>query len=78
MQKPKADQIISNDTLLSKLRKVIDQFALIEEKDEEEMLLRIAEMVTEYPQELESAFENIKNGEETVGKADLREMFQNL
>ena len=78
MQKPKADQIISNDTLLSKLRKVIDQFILIEEKDEEEMLLRIAEMVTEYPQELESAFEKIKNGEETVGKADLREMFQNL
>lgn len=78
MQKPKADQIISNDTLLSKLRKVIDQFALIEEKDEEEMLLRIAEMVTEYPQELESAFEKIKNGEETVCKADLREMFQNL
>jgi hypothetical protein len=32
------------------------------------MLLRIAEMVTEYPEELETAFEKIKNGEETVPK----------
>lgn len=35
-------------------------------------------MVTEYPQELETAFEKIKNGEETVAKQDLIEMFQNL
>ena len=32
--------------LLGKLRKVIDQFELIDEKEEEDMLLRVAEMVT--------------------------------
>lgn len=42
------------------------------------MLLRIAQMVTEYPEELETAFQKIKNGEDTVQKNDLIEMFKKL
>lgn len=65
---PSQSQTVTSELLLTKLRKVIDQFELIDEKEEEDMLLRIAEMVTEYPEELETAFEKIKNGEETVAK----------
>jgi hypothetical protein len=50
----------------------------LEESEEKEMILRIAEMTSSYPYELESAFENIKNGEETVSRKDLIEMFQKL
>ena len=35
------------------------------------MIVRISEMTCSYPQELEAAFENIKNGEDTVSKANL-------
>lgn len=40
--------------------------------------MRIAEMTSTYPYELETAFENIKNGEDTVPKKDLITMFQKL
>jgi hypothetical protein len=42
------------------------------------MIIRVAQMVSTYPQELQLAFENIKNGEETVTKQDFIEMFRNL
>jgi hypothetical protein len=42
------------------------------------MIIRIAEMTSTYPRELQVAFENIKNGEETVGRQDLIEMFKKL
>lgn len=42
------------------------------------MILRIAEMTSTYPYQLETAFENIKNGEETVTKKNLISMFQKL
>ena len=42
------------------------------------MLLRIAEMATTYPNELEIAFEKIKNGPETVPKGKMMEMFRKL
>ena len=48
------------------------------EEEEEEILLRIAEMTTQYPEELAGAFENIKNGPETVAKGKLIEMFKKL
>lgn len=35
-------------------------------------------MTCTYPQELEVAFENIKNGEQTVSKDKLIEMFEKL
>lgn len=35
-------------------------------------------MTTEYPAELENAFENIKNGPETVSKDKMIEMFRKL
>ena len=35
-------------------------------------------MTSTYPNELQVAFQNIKNGEETVSKKDLIEMFQKL
>lgn len=35
-------------------------------------------MTSTYPYELETAFQNIKNGEETVTKKDLIEMFKKL
>lgn len=35
-------------------------------------------MTTTYPQELHIAFENIKNGEQTVAKKDLIDMFKKL
>lgn len=35
-------------------------------------------MTSTYPYELETAFENIKNSEETVAKKDLIEMFKKL
>ena len=42
------------------------------------MILRIAEMTSTYPAQLEHAFESIKNGEETVARKDLNEMFSKL
>lgn len=35
-------------------------------------------MTTQYPEELSNAFENIKNGPETVSKDKLIEMFKKL
>lgn len=40
--------------------------------------MRIAEMTSTYPEQLQIAFDNIKNGEQTVAKKDLIEMFQKL
>ena len=57
---------------------MIDDFVLPEEDEEEEMLLRIAEMTTTYPSELEIAFEKIKNGPETVARDKLIDMFKKL
>lgn len=42
------------------------------------MIIKIAEMTSAYPTQLQLAFENIKNGQETVGRADLIEMFKKL
>ena len=42
------------------------------------MLLRIAQMVTQYPGELEAAFEKVKNGPDTVSKTKLVELFRQL
>lgn len=42
------------------------------------MIIRISEMTCTYPQQLEAAFEDIKNGEETVSKDKLIEMFEKL
>jgi hypothetical protein len=54
---------ITSTALVGKLRKVIDDFQLMEENEEKEMIIRIAEMTSTYPRELQVAFENIKNGE---------------
>lgn len=40
--------------------------------------MSIAEMTTQYPDQLENAFEKIKNGPDTVAKKDLIEMFKKL
>jgi hypothetical protein len=77
-EKIEAADKITNVILVTKLRKVIDDFELLEENEEKEMIIRIAEMTSTYPRELQVAFENIKNGEETVGRKDLIEMFQKL
>jgi Zn finger protein HypA/HybF involved in hydrogenase expression len=69
---------LGHAVLVAKLRKVIDDFELMSEEEEKEMIVRIAEMTSTYPKELQMAFENIKNGEETVAKKDLIEMFQKL
>lgn len=42
------------------------------------MIQRVVEMTLSYPNELETAFENIKNGEQTVAKADLVNLFRKL
>lgn len=42
------------------------------------MIIRIAEMTSSYPQELQLAFENIKNGEQTASKQDMIQMFKKL
>ena len=42
------------------------------------MIIRIAQMVSSYPEELQLAFENIKNGEQTVAKQDMINMFRKL
>jgi hypothetical protein len=70
--------MITNTVLIQKLRKVIDNFQLLEESEEKEMIMRIAEMTSTYPYELETAFEKIKNGEDTIAKKDLIALFQNL
>lgn len=62
-EKSEGTDAISNAVLVSKLRKVIDDFELMEENEEKEMIIRIAEMTSTYPRELQVAFENIKNGE---------------
>ena len=69
---------LTKEVLVSKLRKVVDDFILLEEDEEKEMIVRIAEMTSTYPRELQVAFENIKNGEETVGRKDLIQMFKKL
>ena len=35
-------------------------------------------MTSTYPQQLEAAFEKVKNGEGTLAKADLKDMFKKL
>lgn len=42
------------------------------------MLLRIAQMTTTYPGELEAAFQKVKNGPDTICKEKLVEMFKQL
>lgn len=42
------------------------------------MIIRVAEMTTAYPEELHIAFNNVTNGEETVSKKDLIELFRKL
>ena len=70
--------MLTSTVLIAKLRKVVDDFTIMEEAEEKEMIMRIAEMTSTYPYELETAFENIKNGEDTVAKQDLIVMFQKL
>ena len=70
--------MLTSEVLIPKLRKVVEEFELMDEAEEKEMILKISEMTSSYPYELETAFENIKNGEDTVGKADLISMFQKL
>lgn len=72
------NEMLENSVLISKLRKVVEDFELMEESEEKDMIMRIAEMTSTYPYELETAFENIKNGDDTVGKQDLISMFQKL
>ncbi len=74
----KQGEQLASAVLISKIRKVIEDFELMEEDEEKEMITRIAEMTSTYPYELETAFENIKNGEDTVSKQNLIEMFQKL
>lgn len=50
----------------------------MDENEEKEMILRISEMACDYPYELEAAFMEIRNGENTVSKKDLTEMFLKL
>lgn len=35
-------------------------------------------MTSNYPRQLQIAFQNIRNGEQTVARGDLKEMFQKL
>ena len=77
-EKNEGSDAIPNAALVAKLRKVIDDFELMEENEEKEMIIRIAEMTSTYPRQLQVAFENIKNGEETVARKDLIEMFKKL
>lgn len=69
---------LKSDVLIVKLRKVIEDFPLLGEAEEKEMIQSITKMTCTYPQELQAAFEQIKNGEETVSKKDLVQMFRKL
>jgi hypothetical protein len=42
-------ETIPNAVLVGKLRKVIDDFQLMDENEEKEMIIRIAEMTSTYP-----------------------------
>jgi len=42
------------------------------------MMMRIVHMASSYPEQLHTAFSNIKNGEDTVSKKNLIDMFKNL
>lgn len=42
--------------LVGKLRGIIDDFELAGEEEEKEMILRVAEMTSTYPRELQVAF----------------------
>lgn len=44
--------MLTNSVLIAKLRKVVDDFKLMEESEEKEMIMRIAEMTSTYPYEL--------------------------
>lgn len=69
---------VSTETLLKKIKKVIKPFKLLPQKQQQQYLISIAEMTTQYPQQLENAFEKIKNTAETVSKQDLVQMFGRL
>jgi AAA+ superfamily predicted ATPase len=56
----------------------VKDFSLPDEQEEEERLMSIAQMTSQYPEELDNAFEKIKNGPETVSKRDLTNMFKKL
>jgi len=45
---------------------MVDEFELMDQHEEEQMMYSIAQTVTEYAQELEQSFQTIKNGEQTV------------
>ncbi len=53
---------ISSQTFLRKTRKLIGEFDLLPEEEEEEILSKISQLVSVYPKQLETAFENWKNG----------------
>lgn len=69
---------ISSQFLIEKLRKVIDDFELKKEDEEAQMITSISQMASAYPQHLQAAFENMQNGQGTISKSDLTEMFQKL
>lgn len=74
-----ANESITTEVFLKKIKKVIKNFELTDQKQEEERLMSIAEMTTQYPDELENAFEKIKNeNDDTVCKKDLVDMFRKL
>ena len=62
---------LSSESLILKLRRVIDDFELIGEEEYKEIVMKVAEVTSSYPEELQNAFEAIKNGEETVSKKDM-------
>jgi hypothetical protein len=74
----KPEERTSTETLLKKIRSVIKDFELMDEKEEEDRLMSIAEITTQNPDDLESAFDKIKNGQDTVAKTDMVNMFKKL
>ena len=42
------------------------------------MIIKIAQMTSAYPEELQMAFENIKNGDQTVSRKDMTVMLKKL
>ena len=65
--------------VISTLRSLIDDFELRDPKEDDEMYLKVAQMVTVYTNELEAAFEEKKNKDSmTISEKILRELFREL
>jgi len=67
---------ISSSTLIAALRQLIEDFSLIDEQEEEQMLYQIADFMTRHRAHLEKEFEALKHPQKFIKKTQLMKILQ--